>query len=78
MRWAIRRLGKDARLGQTLERRVIEALLSVAALVVWQSTIKAAQLDCLVVPQRTADVAFATSGVVEEILVDRGDRVKKG
>lgn len=78
MRWAIRRLGKDARLGQTLQRRVIEALLSVAALFVWQSTIKAAPLDCLVVPQRTADVAFGTSGVVEDILVDRGDRVKKG
>jgi RND family efflux transporter MFP subunit len=72
MRWTIRRLGRVP------QRRVIEGLLSVAVLVVLQGAIEAMPLDCLVVPQRTADVAFGTSGVVEEILVDRGDRVKKG
>ena len=47
-------------------------------LVLLQNAVEAVPLDCLVVPQRTADVAFGTSGVVEDILVDRGDRVKKG
>jgi len=35
-------------------------------------------LDCLVVPRQTADLAFGTSGVVERLLVDRGDHVRKG
>ena len=57
---------------------VIEGVLRLALLVALQNGIEAKSLDCLVVPQRTADVAFGTSGIVEEILVDRGDRVKKG
>ncbi len=57
---------------------VIEGVLSLALLVALQNGIEAKSLDCLVVPQRTADVAFGTSGIVEEVLVDRGDRVKKG
>jgi RND family efflux transporter MFP subunit len=71
-------MGMDPRFGRTSQRRVIEGLLSLAVLVAPQNAIEAKPLDCLVVPQRTADVAFGTSGIVEEIQVDRGDRVKKG
>jgi RND family efflux transporter MFP subunit len=42
------------------------------------SSSSAATLDCLVVPYRIAEVAFGSGGVVAEILVDRGDKVKKG
>jgi RND family efflux transporter MFP subunit len=35
-------------------------------------------LDCLVVPRQVADLAFGTSGIVERLLVDRGDHVRKG
>jgi cobalt-zinc-cadmium efflux system membrane fusion protein len=34
--------------------------------------------DCMVVPRQVADLAFGTSGVVERLLVDRGDPVRKG
>jgi len=73
-----RKMGKDRRFGPAPQRTLIEGLLSLAVLVALQTAIEAKPLDCLVVPQRTADVAFGTSGIVEEILVDRGDRVKKG
>src|ERR1700690_3798084 len=78
MLWTTRKMGMDPRFGRTSQRRVIEGLLSLAVLVAPQNAIEAKPLDCLVVPQRTADVAFGTSGIVEEIQVDRGDRVKKG
>lgn len=69
----------DVRSGRNFHRKVlIEGFLVMAALVALHDDVKALPLDCLVVPQRTADVAFGTSGIVEEILVDRGDRVEKG
>ena len=40
--------------------------------------VSAEPLDCLIVPRQIADLAFGTNGVVERLLVDRGDRVKKG
>ena len=38
----------------------------------------AEELDCLVEPWRDVTVSAAVEGVVEEVLVDRGDRVEKG
>jgi membrane fusion protein, heavy metal efflux system len=35
-------------------------------------------LDCIVVPRQVADLAFGAGGLVDSILVDRGDRVTKG
>ena len=35
-------------------------------------------IDCVVVPRQVADLAFGTGGVVERLLVDRGDPVRKG
>lgn len=38
----------------------------------------AAEVDCLIEPQRAVTVSSAIEGVVQEVLVDRGDFVTKG
>lgn len=35
-------------------------------------------LDCLLTPNKLVQVAIAARGIVKEVLVDRGERVKKG
>jgi RND family efflux transporter MFP subunit len=37
-----------------------------------------ADLECLIQPQQTVTLSFPVEGVVEEVLVDRGDLVKEG
>ena len=38
----------------------------------------AAPVGCLIEPHRTADIGSPVVGVIEQVLVDRGDRVAKG
>lgn len=36
------------------------------------------ELDCLIQPRQTVTLSFAVEGVVQEVLVDRGDLVERG
>lgn len=38
----------------------------------------AASFDCLLAPHRLVNVAIATSGIVKDVYVERGDRVQRG
>jgi len=52
-----------------------------AGLVPWlmcSGWVGAAPLNCLIEPDRVADVGSASVGVIEEVLVERGDTVKAG
>jgi RND family efflux transporter MFP subunit len=51
--------------------------LLLASLLMGTNASRAAELDCLVEPWRDVTVSAAIEGVVEEVLVDRGDRVEK-
>ena len=38
----------------------------------------AAEYDCILEPHQTVNVGSASDGVLEKVLVDRGDNVEKG
>jgi len=59
--------------------RFLVRLNAVLALLAAACTAHAAQpLACLIEPQRTAEIGSPVIGVVESLLVERGDRVAKG
>ena len=47
-------------------------------LAMWLGAAHAEPLSCLIEPDRVADVGAASVGVIEEVRVERGDRVKAG
>ena len=49
-----------------------------AASAIASASAGAAELDCLIQPQRDITLSAAIEGVVAEVLVERGDRVEKG
>lgn len=61
-----------------LKRMATGLLVLVASLVTTGMTHAQDRLDCVIEPWRKAMVSAAIEGVVEEVLVDRGDRVVKG
>jgi RND family efflux transporter MFP subunit len=64
----------------TNERRLVLALAA-AGLVLSAGALEAQQLsnlDCLIQPHSVSDVSTREQGVLEEVLVERGDVVKKG
>ena len=56
---------------------VLLACASMAA-TFWPATAAANPYDCLIEPSQTVDVRSATEGIIEKVLVQRGDRVRAG
>jgi len=61
-----------------MERMATGLLVLIASLVTTGMAHAQDRLDCVIEPWRKAMVSAAIEGVVEEVLVDRGDRVVKG
>ena len=59
----------------------IGKIIGLAAVCLWTSPAIAVDLtdvDCVIEPYRSVDLSTSVDGIVEEILVERGDVVKKG
>lgn len=54
------------------------AFLAAAALAVLAPAAAADPFDCLIEPSQTVDIRSATEGVIEKVLVQRGDRIRAG
>ncbi|UUX95429.1 efflux RND transporter periplasmic adaptor subunit [Aquabacterium sp. J223] len=55
--------------------------IAAAALAAWaglSGTASAGEFDCVIEPRMTVDVRPASEGLVEQVLVDRGDRIRAG
>ncbi len=69
---------------KAFDRRYRQTILAVGALLIGilalvaTSLVKAAELDCLVKPEMYVDLSSPVDSVLEEILVETGDTVKKG
>ena len=50
----------------------------ISALNLYKTGYALAELDCVIEPHKTVEVSSATTGVLASVLVDRGERVKKG
>lgn len=59
-------------------KRIAQTILVIVALGGGAAAEQTAQRSCLVEPSKSVDVAIAASGVLAEIRVDRGDKVKRG
>jgi RND family efflux transporter MFP subunit len=58
--------------------RGFSAVAIFAAVVASGSPAAASEHDCLIEPHKTVDVRASAEGVLKEVLVDRGDRVRQG
>ena len=56
----------------------MRCLALVVAVFVFCPPASAEQFDCLVAPRQVADLAFGTNGLVDRLLVDRGNSARKG
>lgn len=69
---------------KTFDRRYRQSILTVGILMigilalVTASTLKAAELDCLVKPEMYVELSSPVDSVLEKILVETGDTVEKG
>lgn len=59
-------------------RRFATILLALGLLGAGAAWGQAPELDCLIKPEESVTLSFAVEGVVEEVLVDRGDFVEQG
>ena len=58
--------------------RLLRCTVCVALVAAVCHPVRAERLDCLVTPALVSDLAFGVNGVIERVLVDRGDKVRKG
>jgi len=52
--------------------------LTLALCVAFAGSATAAEFDCLIEPRQTIDIRPSTEGLIEQVLVDRGDRIRAG
>ena len=66
----------------TLHHRILRGLLTMLAALLAADAVAQAEprpaLDCVVLPDLVVEVGSAASGVIEQVLVDRADRVARG
>ena len=53
-------------------------LVAAAALAAWGGTVRAESYDCLMDPAEVVELGSAVSGILEEVMVGRGDEVRAG
>lgn len=54
------------------------ALAAAALLATWSGPMRANPYECLIEPNQTVEIRSAVEGVIEKVLVKRGDRVRAG
>src|SRR5262245_24740360 len=72
---------RDLRDGGPASRRLCDTLRSLVLpliAVAAPGAAQAATFDCLIEPRLKVELAAPAAGVLKEVLVDRGDRVRKG
>jgi multidrug efflux pump subunit AcrA (membrane-fusion protein) len=59
-------------------RHLLTAATALALLILAASPARAEKFECLVEPYVKAKIGVSVPGIIEQVMVDRGDFVKKG